>query len=138
MFLEDSAQIPSQRNRIPCIRPDVQLSKHHQSRRKELSVRTFLCVQKLRTDPGCIHPDVSATRPDALQCSTSKQISYQNINMGRQLHPSGRHGHFAWTLSLIRQVVQKMFNRSDNILHGPDPQALIWKLCAAKVQLSRH
>jgi len=36
MFLQDSAQIPSQRNRIPCIRPndviyrpDAQLSKHH-------------------------------------------------------------------------------------------------------------
>jgi hypothetical protein len=39
MFLEDSAQIPSQRNRIPCIHPDdvifrsnAQVSKHHPSR----------------------------------------------------------------------------------------------------------
>jgi hypothetical protein len=44
MFLEDSAQIPSQRNRIPCIcpedeifRPDTQLSKHHPSERENFS-----------------------------------------------------------------------------------------------------
>jgi hypothetical protein len=29
--------------------------------------------------------DVLATRPDALQFSTSKRISFQNIDMGRQL-----------------------------------------------------
>jgi hypothetical protein len=63
------------------------------------------------------------------------------------------------TLSLIRQVVQKKFNRLDVRLHGPDAQALymeivcissivwtsyfmvrtlkalIWKLHATKVQL---
>jgi len=54
MFLEDSAQIPSQRNRIPCSRPDdvinrpdAQLSRHHPFERRELSVRTSLCVEKL-------------------------------------------------------------------------------------------
>jgi hypothetical protein len=50
--------------------------KHHPSRRRELSVRTPFCVQKLRTVPSCIRPDVSTTRPDALQCSTSKRISF--------------------------------------------------------------
>jgi hypothetical protein len=64
------------------------------------------------------------------------------------------------TLSFIRQVVHLMFNRPDVSLHGPDAQAsymeiacisltvrmsafivqtlqaLIWKLRAAKVQLS--
>jgi hypothetical protein len=52
-------------------------------------------------------------------------ISFQNIDMGRQLQPSGQRGYSLRTLSLIRQVVQKMFNRWDNRLHGPDPQALI-------------
>jgi len=61
ILLEDSAQIPSQRNWIPCIRPgdvifrlDAQLSKHHSSRRRELSVQTFLCVENLWIVPGCI------------------------------------------------------------------------------------
>jgi len=40
-------------------RPNAQLSKHHPSERRELSIRTFLYVEKLRTGPGCIHPDVS-------------------------------------------------------------------------------
>jgi hypothetical protein len=97
MFLEDSAQIPSKSNQIPCIRPDdmifrldAQLSKHHSSGRRELSFRTFLYVEKLRTAPGCILPDVSATRQDAFQCLKRKKILFQNTNMGRQLQPSGR------------------------------------------------
>jgi len=90
LFLEDSAQISSQRNRIPCIRLDAQLSKHHLSRRRELSVWTFLCVKKLRIVPSCIRPNVSTTRPDAVQFSTSYGIPFQNTNMGRQLQPSGR------------------------------------------------
>jgi len=116
MFLEDSAQIPSQRNRIPCIRlddvvfrpdthrssnirsndviycPDSQLSKHHPFGRRELSVRTFLYAEKLRTAPACIRSDVSATRLDDTQCSTSYGISFQNTDMRRSLKPSGRCG----------------------------------------------
>jgi hypothetical protein len=95
MLLEDSAQIPSQKNWIPCIhlddmifRLDAQLSNHHWSRRWELSVRTFLSVKKLRTVPNCIRPDVSATHPDAVQCWTSYGISFQNTDMGRQLQLS--------------------------------------------------
>jgi hypothetical protein len=97
MLLEDSAQIPSQRNRIPYIRPDdvifhpdPQLSKHHPSGRRELSVRTFLCVKKLRTVPSCIRLNVSLTRLDTVQCSTSYGISFQNTDMGKQLQSSGR------------------------------------------------
>jgi hypothetical protein len=44
-------------------RPDA-----HQT--KASSVRTFLYVEKLRTAPACIHPDVSVARPDDPQCST--------------------------------------------------------------------
>jgi hypothetical protein len=107
VFLEDYAQIPSKSNRIPCIRPndmifrqDAQLSKHHPSGRRELSIRTFLCVEKLRTAPGCIRLDVSGTRPDTFQCSTRKSISFQNTDMGRQLQPSERcvfpFGRYPW------------------------------------------
>jgi hypothetical protein len=38
----------------------------------------FLYVEKLRTAPACIRPDVSATRLDDTQCSTSYEISFQN------------------------------------------------------------
>jgi hypothetical protein len=73
MVLEDSNQIPSQRNQIPCIRPDdvisrldTQLSKHHPSGRRELSIRTFLYAEKLQTVPSCIRLDVLATRLEAV------------------------------------------------------------------------
>jgi hypothetical protein len=50
---------------------------YHWSRLRELSVRTFLCVENLRTAPACIRPNDSAARPDDsaahpddTQCST--------------------------------------------------------------------
>jgi hypothetical protein len=70
---------------FPCIRPDnvkfrldAHLSMHYPFGRRELSIWTSLCVQKLRTVIGCI-------RPDTFQCLTSKKISFQNTDMGRQL-----------------------------------------------------
>jgi hypothetical protein len=97
ILLEDSTQILCQRNRIPCIRPDdvifspeILLSKHHSSRERELSVQTFLYVESLRIVPGCIHPDILATRPDPSQCSTRKRTSFQNTDLGRPLQPSRR------------------------------------------------
>jgi len=55
-----------------------------------IPVRTFLCVEKPRTTPACILPDVSAARPDDSQCSTKLQIFFPKSNMGRLLQPSGR------------------------------------------------
>jgi len=82
-----------------------------------------------------LHPlDVSATCPDAFKCSTSKKISFPNIDMGRQLQPSGRRDYFVQTLSLIRQVMHKILNQPDVSLHYPDAQSLLWKLRAAEVQ----
>jgi len=46
------------------------------SRRRELSVRTFLCVKKLRTVPSYIRTDVSTARPDAVLCSISYWIFF--------------------------------------------------------------
>jgi hypothetical protein len=82
---------------FPCIRLDdvvfrlkAHLSKHHPSGRRELSVKTSLCLQKLWTVLGCIRPDVSATRPDfsatrpdAFQCSTSKMIFFPKHKYGK-------------------------------------------------------
>jgi hypothetical protein len=85
----------------------------------------------------CIRLDVSATHPDALQssrriqlssasvwmtwqyrsdaiqCSTSKRISFADSDMGRQLQSSGRLVYTVQTLSLIRQDVEKNCNRPD-------------------------
>jgi len=44
---------------------------HHPFGRRELSVRTFLYIEKLWTAQTCIHPDVSAALPDDSWCSTS-------------------------------------------------------------------
>jgi hypothetical protein len=90
VFQEDSVQVsrhcnsdplhPSGRRVIPSGRSSV---KQHPSERRELSVRTSICVQKLQTVPTCIRSDISVTRPDACYCSTSKMISFPNTNMGR-------------------------------------------------------
>jgi hypothetical protein len=66
--------------------------KHHPFRRRELSVRTFLYVKKLRTAPTCIRQDILAACPDDSHCSTSFRISFQNTVLGRSLQPSGRRG----------------------------------------------
>jgi hypothetical protein len=113
---------PSGRHGIPSGSSYV---KYHSSGRRELFVRTSFCVQMLQTTLDYIRPNISTTRPDAFQCSTSQKISFQNTDIGRQLQPSGRRGYSIQTLSLIRQVMQKMFNRPDVRLHGPDAQALI-------------
>jgi len=66
--------------------------KHHSSGWRELSVRTFFCVEKLQIAPACIRPNVSTARLDDSQCSTSFRISFQNIVMGSSLQPSWRSG----------------------------------------------
>jgi hypothetical protein len=102
MLQEDFVQIsrqwrssplhPSGRCGFPSGRSSI---KHHLSGWRELSVRTPNYVQMLWTIPSCILPDISATCPDAFQCSTSKQISFQNTDMGRQLQT-------IWTTWLFR------------------------------------
>jgi len=87
--------------------------KHHPSGRWELSVRTPFCVQKLRTVLGYIRSDVSATRLDAFQCSTSKMISFSKHRYRKTAATVQTAWYSVRTLSLIRQVVQKTFNRSD-------------------------
>jgi hypothetical protein len=91
----------------------------------------------LSTVQACIRPDVSATRPNALQssrrilrssasvrttwqyhlvanqCSIRKRISFADIDMGRQLQPPGRQVYIVRTLSLIRQDMEKNYNRLD-------------------------
>jgi hypothetical protein len=139
---------------------DAQLSKHHPSGRQELSIWTFLYVEKLRTVPK-LHPSGRLSNT-----SGCRSVFDQLWNFFPK-HKYGKIATTVWTmcvsvqtLSFIRQVVHLMFNRPDVSLHGPDAQAsymeiacisltvrmsafivqtlqaLIWKLRAAKVQLS--
>jgi hypothetical protein len=101
-------------------------------------MRTFLPDSLLcQEDSNCsrLHPFRCLNNTsECLQCSISKRISFPNTDMGRQLQPSRRHGYSLRTLSLIRQVVQKTFNRPDVILRCLDSQTLLWKLCVVEVQ----
>jgi hypothetical protein len=117
-FMKTLCRIQGSELQVPCIRSDG--VKQHPSRRQDLSVQTSICVQKLRTVPGCICSNVSATRLDAFHCSTSKMISFPNTDMGRQLELSRQRGYSVWTLSLIRKDVQKIYNCPDISLHCPD------------------
>jgi hypothetical protein len=96
---------PFHPSRRPC-QPSTHSSvKQHPSGRHGYSVRTLISVQKLQTILGCIYLDVSATRPDPIQCSTSKRISFADTDMGRQLHTSKRQVYTIRMLSLKRQDV---------------------------------
>lgn len=75
----------SERRGIPSGRSSI---KQHSFGRRGLFFQIPLCLQKLWIVPGYIRLDISATCPDAFQCSTSKRISFPNIDMGRQLQPS--------------------------------------------------
>jgi hypothetical protein len=112
--------------------------KQHLFGQRELFSRTSICIQKLWTVPSCIRSNVSATRLDAFKCSTSKKISFSNTDMGRQLQPSRRRSYSIRMLSLIKQVVQKTFNRPDVSIYYLDAHTLLQKLCAVEVQPSER
>jgi hypothetical protein len=84
------------------------------------SVRTFLCVKKLRTVPACIHPNVLATYPDVVQQLDffPKHIYEKTAATVQTMCVPVR------TLSFIRQVVHSKFNRPDISLQGPDAPTL--------------
>jgi hypothetical protein len=99
MFLEDSAQIPSQRNRIPCIRPDdvifcpdAPLSKHHPFGRPELSIGTSSVSRSFKLLQLASVWTFQQLVQTPLSVRSSYEISFQNTDMGRQLKPSGRCG----------------------------------------------
>jgi len=98
---------PSGRRVIPSGRPVVQSSSRlddvsycpnaHQTKASSvwktwIFVRTFLYVEKLRTAPACIRPNVSAARPNNSQCSIKLQDFFTNAEMGRLLQPSRQRG----------------------------------------------
>jgi hypothetical protein len=59
-------------------RPDAHKTKASSVQTTWIFVRTFLCVEKLRTAPAYIRSDVSVVLSDDSQCSTKLQISFQN------------------------------------------------------------
>jgi hypothetical protein len=141
-------------------RPDAHQTKASFVRTTWIPVRTFLCVEKLRTVLAYIRPDDSAARPDDPQCSIKLQDFF----------PKHRYGKIAATVrmtwisvrahSSIRQVSQFKSRRPEASHHGPDRRvsnmkiacitstfrttilpiqtrkASVWKLLAANVRPS--
>jgi len=148
---------PSRRCDIPSGHSTVQSIIHSDD--KELSVQTFLCVEKLQIVPSCIFPNVSASG----RSSVFDQLwdFFPKHRFGKITATVQMKCVLVWTLSFIRQVVHTKFNRLNVILHGLDTRAsymeiacinstvwtttfmvrmlkpLIWKLHAAKVQPSK-
>jgi hypothetical protein len=134
--------------------------KHHPSRRRELSVRTFPCVEKFRTAPACIRPNVFSSMSERLSVFDKLQDFFPKHSYGK-LAATIR---MTWipvrTRSSIRQVSQFKSRRPDDAPHGPDERAsdmeivciksivwtiislvwthevFIWKLLAAEVRPS--
>jgi hypothetical protein len=104
--------------------------KHNPSRWRELSVRTFLCVEKLPTVPAWIHPDVSAARPDDTQCTSGRHSMFDQL---RDFFPKHRYGKFAAAVrtmwnpvrmhSFIRQVSHSKSRHLDVSPLRPDTRA---------------
>jgi hypothetical protein len=94
-------------------RPDAHQTKASSVRTTWVPVRTFLCVEKLRTAPACICPDDSAARPDNPQCLIKLQDFFPK-------HRYGKIDATVWMCSSIRQVSQFKSRRSDASHHGPD------------------
>jgi hypothetical protein len=133
LFLEDSAQIPIQRNRIPCIRSDDMIFRPDDenfpsepsfvSRSFELfqveSVRTsqqhvrtsfsvqptmgFLSKTQIWKD-NCNRPDDVRSRPDALLHKARRAYKVQ---------PSGRHSSWSGCSNFIYGNCVHQFNRPD-------------------------
>jgi hypothetical protein len=116
------------------------ISQQHPSRRRDLSVRTPINVLKLRTVQDCIHPDVMANRPAALQSSRRSQCfsasvrttcdpvqTMSSIRQERayQVQPSGRQPSWFRRSSFIYGSCVHQFNRLDVNLQGPDAPSLI-------------
>jgi hypothetical protein len=122
MVQEDSTQIPSQRNQILYIRlddmifrSDAQLSKHYPFGRLELSIRTFLYVEKLRNVPSCIRPDDVYSRPDALIHKSSRAFKVQ---------PTEQQSSWSGCSSFIYGNCVHQINRPDDSCYGPDMPSL--------------
>jgi hypothetical protein len=88
--LEKSGSLPAIRTTWYIVRTP-NCPKHHPSGRWELSVRTFLCLEKLQTIPACIRPDISAAHLDDTQCSTNYRISF---SWSVTVRTTGQHGNY--------------------------------------------
>jgi len=105
-------------------RPDAHLSKSSSVRTTWIPIRTFLCVEKHRTAPACIHLDDSAARRDDSQCSIKLQDFF----------PKHRYGKIAatvrttWILARTRLSIRQV---SQFKSRSPEREHQIWKLRAS-------
>jgi hypothetical protein len=92
VFKEDSVQIPTQRSRIPCFRPDDPV-KRPDSHQLAISVQRGGVIPSgppsmsriFELFKVCIRPDVMANRPAALQSSRRIQCSTALVNLSKRL-----------------------------------------------------
>jgi hypothetical protein len=141
--------------------PDAQLSKHHPSRRSStkassvrttwIFVQTFLCVEKLRTAPASIRPDVSTARLDDSQCSIKLQDFFPNTiwedrcnhpdnvdshpdtlihkaNIVIQIQTSGRQSAWSRCACIKYENCVHQINHPDDHQHGPDARSLFMEI----------
>jgi hypothetical protein len=119
-FKEDYVQIPSQRSRIPSFCPDA-----HQCP-KVLNCSRLHLSRRLS----------NLSEPSSMFDKKSNFLLRHRY--GRQLHPSKRQVYTVRMLSLVRQDVEKNCNHPNVRATPSGCQSLLWKLRAAKVQLSRR
>jgi hypothetical protein len=95
------------RNRILSFRPNSRVMHpdgHQCLLLKLASVRMLFRVPEESNVSSASIRTTWQYRPDAIQCSTSKMISFVDTNMGRQLQPSGRQGNTVRTPVLIIEI----------------------------------
>jgi len=101
-------------------RPDAHQTKVSSIRTTWIPVRTFLCVEKLRTAPACIRSDDSAARPDDPHCSIKLQDFFPKHRYGKITETVRTTWIPVRTRSSIRQVSQFKSGRLGASHHDPD------------------
>jgi hypothetical protein len=146
-------------------RPEAHLSKASSIQTTWIPVRTFLCIEKLRSAPSCICPDDSAARSDDTQCSTKAsgfpsktQICKDRCNrlddvdsrldalihkasIAIQIQTSGRQSSWSERPSIRYGNCVHQISRPDDHPLGPEARNLYIKIiCSgrATVRTTRH
>jgi hypothetical protein len=101
-------------------RPDAHHTKSSSVRTTWIPVQTFLCVEKLRTAPACIRPDVSVARPNNSQCSTKASDFLSKIKYGKIVATVRT----TWIPFRMRYSLRQVRNSNSTVrtpaYHGPD------------------
>jgi len=117
----DSAQIPSQRSRIPRFRPDVPVNRPDAQQSSNISPKDVVILSRL--------PLVS--KNFELFKVASVRMSQQEVRTPFSVRQVKE-------FSMRTQIWEDSCNRSDDRSTSSGRQSLLWKLRAAEMQLSGH